>query len=318
MTDVFSHVLYRGLADGKFADVTREVGLAPPSLSMNSMLMGQLRIGAFADLDGDGWEDADPGQHALPQRGGQAVHLGVTHRSNLRIPPNASGVALADYDRDGRVDVYVTMMGRGKSEIVAERPGGRPLVESPAPQPGRLEVRGRHRVQRRRRRQPLHLRRRLARRRTMTAGPTSTSPTSSATACCWSIKRNGHFTEHPLVDRPADFGTMGVTCGDVDNDGQIDIYAANMYSKAGGRVIGNVRPGTYPDEIMEVMRTYSTGSQLHRNKGGLEFERKGAEWQVADVGWAYGPALVDLDNDGWLDLYATAGYISQDRSKPDG
>ena len=23
------------------------------------------------------------------------------------------------------------------------------------------------------------------------------------------------------------------------------------------------------------------------------------------------------DNDGWLDIYATAGYISQDRSKPD-
>ena len=69
---------------------------------------------------------------------------------------------------------------------------------------------------------------------------------------------------------------------------------------------------------MARMRTYSTGSQLHRNRGGLNFEKKGTEWQIADVGWAYGPALVDLDNDGWLDIYATCGFISQDRSKPDG
>ena len=37
-----------------------------------------------------------------------------------------------------------------------------------------------------------------------------------------------------------------------------------------------------------------------------------------DVGWAYGPALVDLDNDGYLDVFATSGYMSVDKSKPDG
>ena len=39
---------------------------------------------------------------------------------------------------------------------------------------------------------------------------------------------------------------------------------------------------------------------------------------TAAVGWAYGPAFVDLDNDGWLDLYATAGFVSQNRNEPDG
>ena len=66
------------------------------------------------------------------------------------------------------------------------------------------------------------------------------------------------------------------------------------------------------------LRTLVGGSQLHRNKGGLNFEQKGKEWQVNDCGWAYGAALIDLDNDGWLDLYATAGFISRDRTKPDG
>jgi hypothetical protein len=40
--------------------------------------------------------------------------------------------------------------------------------------------------------------------------------------------------------------------------------------------------------------------------------------QVAAVGWAYGPCLADLDNDGWLDIYATAGFVSRDRTEPDG
>ena len=99
------------------------------------------------------------------------------------------------------------------------------------------------------------------------------------------------FVGQPLVDRPSDFGTMGVAVGDVDNDDRIDIYAANMYSKAGSRVIGNLRPGTYPEDVMAIMRTYPTGSQLHRNLGGLKFEKKATEWQIADVGWAYGPGI---------------------------
>ena len=81
---------------------------------------------------------------------------------------------------------------------------------------------------------------------------------------------------------------------------------------------GNVCPGTYPEPIMDTMRHFVTGSQLWRNQGKLGFEPLGKDYGVAAVGWAYGPALVDLDNDGWLDIYATAGFISQSRSDPDG
>src|SRR5207244_3541323 len=34
-------------------------------------------------------------------------------------------------------------------------------------------------------------------------------------------QQNGSFREQALVDGPGDFGSMGVTCGDVDNDGNI-------------------------------------------------------------------------------------------------
>jgi hypothetical protein len=131
-------------------------------------------------------------------------------------------------------------------------------------------------------------------------------------------QRDGTFREHKLAEGACDYGTMGLACGDIDNDGHIDIYAANMYSKAGMRVIGNLAPDAYPEEVMAKIRRFVTGSQLHRNRGGLRFEQLGQKCQVASVGWAYGAALVDLDNDGWLDLYATAGFISKDRKKPDG
>src|SRR4029077_12465037 len=66
----------------------------------------------------------------------------------------------------------------------------------------------------------------------------------------------GGFREQQLAPGPHDFGTMGVTCGDIDNDGNIDLYCANMYSKAGSRVIGNLKPGTYSRPIMSNSRTF--------------------------------------------------------------
>ena len=111
---------------------------------------------------------------------------------------------------------------------------------------------------------------------------------------------------------------MGVSAGDIDNDGNIDLYLSNMYSKAGKRVIGNLKPDAYSAPVMAKLRTFVEGSQLHRNLGNLKFEQKAKEWQLGDCGWAYGSALADLDNDGWLDLFATAGFVSNDRTKPDG
>jgi hypothetical protein len=129
---------------------------------------------------------------------------------------------------------------------------------------------------------------------------------------------NGTFREHPLGPGPVDYGSMGVAVGDIDNDGHIDIYCADMYSKAGSRVIGNLPPESYPQPVLAQMRRFVAGSQLHLNKGGFHFEQVGEKMQVNAVGWPYGPALADLDNDGWLDIFATAGYMSRDRDRPDG
>jgi hypothetical protein len=129
---------------------------------------------------------------------------------------------------------------------------------------------------------------------------------------------NGRFREQALVEGAGDFGSMGLTCGDINNDGRIDLYVANMYSKAGNRIINNLRPDTYAPEVMARLHSLVAGSQLYVNRGNLNFDRVGREYQVSSIGWAYAPALVDLDNDGWLDLYATCGYVSRTRDEPDG
>jgi hypothetical protein len=311
ITDLNGYFLYRGLPGGTFENVTTRMGL--PSLALDS----HFSLGAaFVDLDGDGWEDLILGRYVFRNDGGKRF-VNITAKTNLRLPPDASGVVAADYDRDGRVDLYVVRPGPGKASSwlngksgdrrgnVLLRNKGDWQFEDVTAASG-TDGAGRS---------------------TFTAAwldadndgwPDLYVPNEFGNGVLYVNQRDGTFRGRDLTGRPCDFGTMGLTVGDVDNDGHIDVYCANMYSKAGGRVIGNMWPGTYPDEVMAKMRTFVTGSQLHLNKGGLKFEQKGKTWQVNDCGWAYGAALADLDNDGFLDLWATAGFVSRTRDKPDG
>jgi hypothetical protein len=311
VTDLHGYFLYKGLPGGKFIDVTREMGLSrSPSEQKNRT------VAAFVDLDGDGWEDLILGDHIYRNEQGRRF-VDYTFRTNLRVPADAGGIALADYDRDGRVDLYVTHPGKGKKDSWLGGKSGDTMGNQ------LWRNRGNWRFE------------------DVTESTGTSGNLRSTFSAVWLDANNdgwpdlyvinefgngvllvnqgnGIFREQQLAQGPSDFGTMGITCGDIDNDGNIDLYCANMYSKAGSRVIGNLKPATYPEEVMAKMRQFVAGSQLWRNRGALQFERIGQRCQVAAVGWAYGAALADLDNDGWLDLYATAGFMSSSRDEPDG
>ena len=347
VVDLNGCALYKGLPGGKFVDVTVEVGLPWRLLDTN----GSHLAAAFVDLDGDGWEDLILDKKIFRNEAGQRFR-DVTHLSNLRLSGAISGFAVADYDRDGRLDLYVARLGPARaSSWLDGKCGG---------QGGNLLFRNKGNWQF----------------EEVAAASGATGGDRSSFSAVWLDANNdgwpdlyvtnefgngvlllnqgdGTFREHALTRGPADFGTMGVTAGDIDNDGNIDLYVANMYSKAGARVLGNVDPATYPADIMATMRSFVSGSQLWRNKGVggqpvfgspfsvlrsqlperneepktenrkprtliPDFEPLAKQYGVAGVGWAYGPALADLDNDGWLDLYATAGFVSQNRDEPDG
>jgi len=109
-----------------FTDVTASAGIA---FTHNSGQSGKRylpeTIGsgvAFLDVDGDGWLDLlfvngkdwtpRPGDSTarLYRNNGRAGFTDVTRGSGLDVPIYGIGVAVGDYDNDGRDDVYITAL----------------------------------------------------------------------------------------------------------------------------------------------------------------------------------------------------------------
>lgn len=100
---------------------------------------------------------------------------------------------------------------------------------------------------------------------------------------------------------------MGASWGDYDNDGDLDIYVSNMYSKAGKRIIGKV------GKVDPRIAASAAGNFLYRNDSGKFTQVAGpgeGQLKVHKVGWSFGGQFCDFDNDGKLDLYVPSGYYS--------
>jgi len=102
-------VLYRNNGDGTFSDVTRAAGIVDP---------GHYGFGViFSDLDDDGWPDIFVANDSVPNlvfrnnRNGTFSEIGLASGLALNGDGKAQasmGADAADYDGDGRQDVFVT------------------------------------------------------------------------------------------------------------------------------------------------------------------------------------------------------------------
>ena len=107
----------------------------------------------------------------------------------------------------------------------------------------------------------------------------------------WRNDGSGHFEEVGLLtglayDRNGvGLGTMGVECGDYDNDGRLDFYMTS-YQKQWAILYRNLGGGIFEDV------THTTGA------GTGTFNQ---------VTW--GAGLVDFDNDGDRDLFIACGHL---------
>jgi hypothetical protein len=110
---------------------------------------------------------------------------------------------------------------------------------------------------------------------------------------------NGDGTFTDRTEKAIGFDTkkgMNADWGDFDNDGLLDIYVTNI-----------------TDEYMR------EGNFLWKNNGNHTFTDVARETGTWDTGWGWGAKFFDYDNDGWLDLYVTNGWVSagKDNYVPD-
>jgi hypothetical protein len=119
---------------------------------------------------------------------------------------------------------------------------------------------------------------------------------------------DGRFTDVTAETDTADMGFgMGVSWGDFDRDGRPDLYVTNMYSKAGRRITGSL------DRLDPRFGKSARGNSLLRNAPD-GFQRLSSTepggFGAEAAGWGWGSQFVDIDNDGWLDLYAPNGFFT--------
>ncbi len=92
------------------------------------------------------------------------------------------------------------------------------------------------------------------------------------------------------------FNEMGITLGDIDNDGDFDIYSTNSENYLG-------------NDVYNIL--------LQRNDGSVHFNEVARSLGVEQGGWGWGATFFDYNNDGLIDLGATNGWYAEepDQSK---
>ena len=106
---------------------------------------------------------------------------------------------------------------------------------------------------------------------------------------------------------------MSVTWADYDRDGQMDVYVSNMFSAAGNRI-------TFQDQfktdatadVKARLQRFARGNTLLKNGGNGTFTDSSTASGVTMGRWAWGSNFVDINNDGGEDLVVANGDITTD------
>jgi tetratricopeptide (TPR) repeat protein len=105
---------------------------------------------------------------------------------------------------------------------------------------------------------------------------------------------------------------------DYDHDGRPDLYVGNMWTASGQRIVHSTKfaPAQGAPEFAEAYRRHTKGNSLYRNKGDGTFEEATAGQGVAMGRWAWSSVGHDFDNDGVPELAVGCGMLSN-TSPPD-
>ena len=118
----------------------------------------------------------------------------------------------------------------------------------------------------------------------------------------------GHFHDAAASAGVEDIGPGMSACWfDENGDGRPDLYVANMWTAAGQQL---VRHKSFPYKLNDAWRGHTKGNSLYRNLGNGKFVNDAAALNVEMGRWGWSACAADFDNDGRPELLLTCGMLT--------
>ena len=321
VNQVGANGLWRNLGGGRFEDVTGAAGVGVAE-----------RIGvaaSFADIDNDG----DPDLYVTTVRGGNVLFENdgagtfrdITAAAGLGYVGHSSGAVFFDYDRDGRLDLFLTNVGVYTTDVIGGD-GYRYYV-------GFEEDAFRGHLFPERTERSLLFRNEggnrfvdvseatglVDRRWSGDASPLDVNGDGWTDLYVLNMQGDDEYYENVGGTRFAargrdvfprtSWGAMGVAVLDFNNDGRLDIYVTDMHSDMSQEVgpADEKRKAVmiWDREMVGDGSTSLWGNAFFLNLGSGRF-REVSDEIGAENYWPWGPSAGDLNADGYEDLFVAS------------
>ncbi|MBI4584034.1 MAG: VCBS repeat-containing protein [Planctomycetes bacterium] len=124
----------------------------------------------------------------------------------------------------------------------------------------------------------------------------------------------GRFTDVAAAAGVEDIAAgMGVAWADFNHDGFMDLHVSNMFSTAGNRIAYQRRfKDSAPEQAKSIFQRHARGDSLFANLGDGTFADVSLEAAITMGRWAWDAKFADLNNDSWEDLLVANGYITNE------